>query len=100
MASKGLDIFALPPTDFRFEAQREVSYQPVFPGTQPITFTIPPSDDYIDLKNIVFQIEMRLSRDEAAYTGIEVQAEGGRTISDANDTRNCAIVNNFGHPLF
>lgn len=97
MASAGLELFSIPPTDFRFEGRREVTYQPVFPGTTPITFSLPPSDDFLDLKNLKLQVEVRLSHSDAAYTGIEVEAEGARTISDADDTRNCAVVNNIAH---
>ena len=82
------------------EARREVKYQPVFPGIQPITFNVPASDNYINLKEIKLEVQVRLTdpANAAAYTGIEVQAT--RQISDATVTHNCAIVNNFVHTIF
>ena len=98
MASAGLELFTIPPTDFRFEAQREIHYQPVFPGVQPITFSIPASDDYVDLKELKLVIRVRLTDPAAAHQGIIIQ--GTRSALDGNNTRNCAVVNNFAHSIF
>ena len=73
MASAGLELFTIPPTDFRFEARREIHYQPVFPGVQPITFSIPASDDYVDLKELKLVIRVRLTDPAAAHQGIIIQ---------------------------
>ena len=81
MASAGLELFTTPPTDFRFEARREIKYQPVFPGVQPITFNIPASDNYIDLKEIKLEIKVHITDPAAGYQGTAVQ--GTRSASDA-----------------
>ena len=103
MASTGLVLFQVPPTDFRFQSRREIKYQPVFPGIQPITFHVPASEDYIDLKDIKLEIQVRLTDPSSGYTGIEVQdikSGSDGTASDATDSRNTFIVNNFAHSIF
>jgi len=103
MASTGLVLFQVPPTDFRFQSRREIKYQPVFPGVQPITFHIPASEDYIDLKDIKLEIQLRLTDPVSGYTGIEVEdivSGTDGTDSDGTDTRNMFIVNNFAHSIF
>ena len=43
-----LQLFDVPDVDYRYEASREVEFQPALTGIQPITFSIPGSDDYYD----------------------------------------------------
>jgi len=103
MSTTGLVLFQVPPTDFRFQSRREIKYQPVFPGVQPITFQIPASEDYIDLKDIKLEIQLRLTDPVSGYTGIEVEdivSGTDGTDSDGTDTRNMFIVNNFAHSIF
>ena len=98
MALAGLNFFHIPPTDFRFEARRYVHYRPVYQGIEPITFNIPASDDYIDIKEAKLEIQVRLKHSATRHAGIRVPST--RAISDGTNTRNTAIVNNFAHTLF
>ena len=95
MASTGLNFFNVPPTDFRFEARRYVHYRPVYQGIKPITFHVPASDDYIDIKEAKLLIKVRLKNATSGHTGIKTQTT--REVSDATTTNNTVIVNNFGH---
>ena len=36
-----LQLFDVPDVDYRYEASREVEFQPALTGIQPITFSIP-----------------------------------------------------------
>ena len=97
MASVGLQFFHVPPVDFRFEARRYVHYRPVYQGIEPITFQIPATDDYMDIKEAKLIIKVRLKHSASNHTGIKVPST--REISDATKTNNCVIVNNFAHTL-
>ena len=97
MASVGLHFFHVPPVDFRFEARRYVHYRPVYQGIEPITFEIPATDDYMDIKEAKLIIKVRLKHASSSHTGLKTPTS--RAISDATDTRNCVIVNNFAHTI-
>ena len=97
MASVGLNFFRVPPVDFRFEARRYVHYRPVYQGIEPITFHVPATDDYMDIKEAKLIIKVRLKHASSSHTGLKMPTS--RAISDANDTRNCVIVNNFAHTI-
>ena len=64
MASAGLNFFRVPPVDFRFEARRYVHYCPVYQGIEPITFHVPATDDYMDIKEAKLIIKVRLKNSE------------------------------------
>ena len=56
-----LNLFDVPEVDYRYEASRDVVFQPALTGIQPITFSIPTSDDYYDLNELRFQVKVRLT---------------------------------------
>ena len=91
-----LDLFTLPPIDYRYDAHRFVRYSPTLTGIDPITFSIPQTDDFIDLADSRLEIEVRLTNPHAGYLGIKVDD----VVSDATNTRNTYVETNFGHTLF
>ena len=91
-----LNLFAVPDVDYRYEVSREVAFQPALTGTQPITLSIPASDDYYDLNELLFQVKVRLTDPAAGYEGFQANLAN----SDANNTRNTYCVNNFAHTIF
>ena len=91
-----LSLFDVPDVDYRYEASREVEFQPALTGIQPITFSIPGSDDYYDTNSLRFKVKVRLTDPAAGYTGLHA----GLLISDANESRHVYCVNNFGHTIF
>ena len=91
-----LQLFDVPDVDYRYEASREVEFQPALTGIQPITFSIPGSDDYYDTNSLRFKVKVRLTDPAAGYTGLHA----GLLISDANESRHVYCVNNFGHSIF
>ena len=90
-----LDLFTLPPIDYRYDAHRFVRYSPTLTGVDPITFAIPQTDDFIDLADSRLEIEVRLTNPAAGYNGILTND----AVSDANNTRNTYVETNFGHTL-
>ncbi|CAH3173008.1 unnamed protein product, partial [Porites lobata] len=91
-----LELFDVPDVDYRYEASREVEFQPALTGIQPITFSIPGSDDYYDLNSLRFKVKVRLTDPAGGYTGLHA----GLLISNANETRHVYCVNNFGQSIF
>ena len=91
-----LNLFDVPEVDYRYEASRDVVFQPALTGIQPITFSIPASDDYYDLNELRFQVKVRLTDPAAGYQGLKANMAN----SDANNTRNTYCVNDFGHSIF
>ena len=91
-----LNLFDMPEVDYRYEASRDLVFQPASTGIQPITFSIPASDDYYDLNELRFQVKVRLTDPAAGYQGLQANLAN----SDANNTRNTYCVNNFGHSTF
>ena len=91
-----LDLFTLPPIDYRYDAHRFVRYSPTLTGIDPITFSIPQTDDFIDLADSRLEIEVRLTNPHTGYVGIKVDD----VVSDATNTRNTYVETNFGHTLF
>ena len=82
--------------DYRYEASREVAFQPALTGTQPIAFSIPASDDYYDLNKLRFQLKVRLTNPATGYQGLKANLAD----SDANNSRNTYCVNTFAHTIF
>lgn len=91
-----LDIFSLPPVDYRYEAHRYVEYNPTLTGIDPITFSIPQTDDFVDLSESRLVIELRMNNGAAGYEGIKMND----AVSDANSTRNTYVETNIGHTLW
>ena len=92
-----LSLFDVPDVDYRYEASREVEFQPALTGIQPITFSIPGSDDYYDTNSLRFKVKVRLTDPAAGYAGLSADLTGN---SDANNTKSTYCVNNFGHTIF
>ena len=91
-----LNLLDVPEVDYRYEASRDVVFQPALTGIQPIMFSIPPSDDYYDLNELRFQVKVRLTDPVTWYQGLKASLP----ISDENNTRNTYCVNNFAHSIF
>ena len=53
-----LNLFDVPEVDYRYEASRDVVFQPALTGIQPITFYIPASDDCYDPNELRFQVKV------------------------------------------
>ena len=53
-----LNLFDVPDVDYRYETSRDVAFQSALTGTRPITFSIPASDDYYDLNELRFQVNV------------------------------------------
>ncbi|CAH3183082.1 unnamed protein product [Porites lobata] len=92
-----LSLFDVPDVDYRYEASREVEFQPALTGIQPITFSIPGSDDYYDTNSLRFKVKVRLTDPAAQYAGLSADLTAN---SDANNTKSTYCVNNFGHSIF
>ena len=90
------NLFDVPEVDYRYEASRDVVFQPALTGIQPITFSIPASDDYYDLNELRFQVKVHLTHPADGYQGLKASVAN----SDTNNTRNTYCVNNFGHSIF
>ena len=91
-----LNLFDVREVHYRYEASRDVVFQPALTGIQPITFYIPASDDYYDLDELRFQVKVRLTDPATGYQGLKANLAH----SDGNDTRNTYCVNNFAHSIF
>ena len=68
-----LNLFDVPDVDYRYQASRDVAFQPALTGTRPITFSIPASDDYYDLNELRFQVKVRLTDPANWVSRIESQ---------------------------
>ena len=66
-----LNLFDVPEVDYRYEASRDVVFQPALMGIQLITFSIPASDDYYDLNDLRFQVKVRLTGPATVYQGLK-----------------------------
>ena len=103
-SSTGLNLYSLPETDYRYQSRREIAYNPVTAGIQPITFNVPASDDYINLKEIQLEIQVKLDiSSDNNYTGLDPAApanDGTTQASTANSTKTMVVVNNFAHSIF
>ena len=91
-----VELFTLPPIEYRYEAHRFVRYNPTLTGIDPITFAIPSTDDFVDLRDSRLEIEVRFTNPATGYNGIRVND----AVSDANNTRNTYVETNLGHTLF
>ena len=78
-----LNLFDVPEVDYRYEGSRDVVFEPALTGIQPITFSIPASDDYYDLNELRFQVKMRLTDPASGYQGLKANL----AISDAKKNR-------------
>ena len=82
-----LDLFKVPPTDFSIASRRKVPVHPFTTGITPVDFQIDPKDEYIDLSQSEFEVELKLKK-----------ADGTRLTAAA--TSQIFLANNFAHSLF
>lgn len=80
-----LDLFQVPPTDLSLVASRHVPINPFTTGINPIDFQIDPQEDFIDLNDSYFEVELQLKLDNNTNMAV------GTRVS---------IVNNLAHSLF
>ena len=90
------DLFKVPDFEFEFDSKRDDRYFPAATGINPITFSIPPQDNFVDLSETRVFIKLKLDHAIAGYEGIEMD----RAISTGTSTKNVRLVNNFAHSLF
>ena len=64
-----LNLLDVPDVDDRYDASRDVAFQPALTDTRPITFSIPASDDYYDLNELRFPVKVRLTDPAIGYPG-------------------------------
>ena len=74
-----------PPTDLSMNARRWVKINPFNTGINPVTFQIDPQDDFLDLTESEFEVE------------IQIKQPGGGNLVAADVL---ALVNNLAHTLF
>ena len=80
-----LDMFEVPATDLSVSARRWVKINPFNMGINPVTFQIDPQDDFLDLTESEFEVE------------IQIKKSDGNNLLTADVM---ALVNNFAHTLF
>ena len=91
-----LNVFDLQEVDYRYEAKRDVPYQPALTGINPITFSIPPSEGLTDLSKSQLVVKLQLNHPHVGYTGIA----NDRASSTATATKTVVVINNFAHSIF
>ena len=80
-----LNMFKIPPTDLSMSSRRFVRINPFNVGINPVTFQVDPQEDFIDLKESYFEVELTVKKDNATNLA-------------AADVM--APVNNLAHALF
>ena len=80
-----LDLFEVPPTDLSLTASRFVLINPFTTGVHPIDFQIDPQEDFIDLSNSYFELDLRLKLDNNA---------------DILPATQVSLCNNIAHAIF
>ena len=83
-----LNMFEAPPTDFSMSARRWVKINLFNTGINPVSFQIDPQDDFLDLTESEFEVEIVLKKDTAG------------TITNLAAGDIMGVVNNFAHSLF
>ena len=80
-----LNLFDVPPTDYSLVESRYVPINPFTTGIHPIDFQIDLQEDFIDLSNSFFELELKLKLDD-----------GSNILAATRST----ICNNLAHSLF
>ena len=80
-----LNLFDVPPTDYSLVESRYVPINPFTTGIHPVDFQIDPQEDFIDLSNSFFELELKLKLDD-----------GSNILAATRST----ICNNLAHSLF
>ena len=58
-----LDMFHVPPTDLSMSSRRFVKISPFNAGINPVTFQVDPQEDFIDLNESFFEVELKVRKD-------------------------------------
>ena len=83
-----INMFETPPTDLSMSARRWVKINPFNTGINPVSFQIDPQDDFLDLSESEFEVNIVLKKDTAG------------TVANLLATDLIGIVNNFANSLF
>ena len=70
VAGDPFDLFTVPPIEFEFDAKRDERYFPTSTRINPITFSITPQQDFIDLSETRVFIKLKLDHAHVGYTGL------------------------------
>ena len=80
-----LNMYDVPDTDLSMNARRWVKINPFNTGINPVTFQIDPQDDFLDLTESEFEVEIQIK-----------QTDGSNLVT----ADVIALVNKFAHTLF
>ena len=80
-----LNMFKVPPTDLSMSSRRFVRINPFNVGINPVTFQVDPQEDFIDLKESYFKVELAVMKDN------------GTALAAADVV---GLANNLVHTLF
>ena len=58
-----LNMFKVPPTDLSISSRRFVRINPFNVGINPVIFQVDPQEDFIDLKESYFEVEIVMKKD-------------------------------------
>ena len=83
-----LNMFDVPGTDLSMSARRWVKINPFNTGINPVSFQIDPQDDFLDLTDSEFEVELVLKKDTAG------------TVTNLATADVMGVVNNLAHSLF
>ena len=83
-----LRMFETPGTDLSMTARRWVKINPFNTGINPVSFQIDPQDDFLDLTESEFEVELVLKKDTAG------------TVTNLAAADVLGVVNNLAHSLF
>ena len=61
-----LNMFKIPPTDLSMSSRCFVRINPFNVGINPVTLQVDPQEDFIDLKETYFEVELTVKKDNAA----------------------------------
>ena len=90
-----MNLFTIPPIDYSLRKYKMTIYTPVSVGINPSEIVIPLLDDYVDLKRIYFEFELRLN---TAATNPGITADDD-TKSTAGASKYIYQVNNLAHSI-
>ena len=66
-----LNMFKIPPTNLSMSSRRYVRINPFNVGIYPVTFQVDPQEDFINLKESYFEVEIAIKKDNGANLLIE-----------------------------
>ena len=86
-----LNVFKVPPTDLSMSSRRFVRINPFNVGINPVTFQVDPQEDFIDLKESYFEVDLAIRK------GTATVANAGNPLAAADVM---GLANNLVHTLF